>query len=48
MHEFDHVVKMPTELEETPRAKDVLGVAKQVERAVYSLAKGLGSGWFFD
>ena len=48
MHEFDEVVRMPSELEDTPSAKKVLGGAKQVERIVYRLAKGLGSKWFFE
>lgn len=48
MHEFEEVVSMPTELESTPKAQKVLSGAKQIEKAVYRLAKGLGSQWFFD
>jgi hypothetical protein len=48
MHEFEEVVSMPAEIENTPNAKKVLGAAKQVERVVYRLAKALGSGFFFD
>jgi hypothetical protein len=48
MHEFEEVISMPKELENTLNAKAVLGGAKQVERVVYRLAKALGSGWFFE
>lgn len=48
IHEFDDVVSMPYEFEDTPSAKKILGGAKQVEKVVYRLARGLGSQWFFD
>ena len=48
MHEFDDVVSMPSELEDTPSAQKILGGAKQVEKVVYRLAKALGEQKFFD
>ncbi|KAK3707111.1 hypothetical protein LTR37_012280 [Vermiconidia calcicola] len=48
LHEFGGVVDFPTELDSTPNAQKMLRGAKQVERVVYRLAKGLGTQWFFN
>lgn len=48
MHELEEASRVPPELEKTPGAEKVLGNAKEVERAAYRLARGLGSRWFFD
>ena len=48
MHEFEEVISLPAELENTPNAEKVLGRAKKVEKNVYRLVKALGSQWFHD